>query len=163
MIKTVLYEDSRQQIGKHNNVHEYCEKNGIKIVRQALNVGDYQIAGKGDIAVDTKYSVLELANCIYKDHIRFRNELLRAKEQNIQLIILTEEELPGGLLSNWVSPVYKGNTRLHKRGEPMSKINPVNLRKAMYTMIDKYGVKFYFCPKDRAGEYVLDYLEGRRK
>ena len=29
----VLYEDTRQQAGKHENIHKYCEKHGIRIVR----------------------------------------------------------------------------------------------------------------------------------
>ena len=53
----MIYEDTRQQKGKHRNIEAYCRQNGIRIIRQALNVGDYQIAGKGDISVDTKMGV----------------------------------------------------------------------------------------------------------
>ena len=70
----VLYEDTRQQAGKHRNIHQYCSRHDIEIIRQALNVGDYQIAGKGDISVDTKYGVPELAMCCFQDHDRFRDE-----------------------------------------------------------------------------------------
>ena len=58
----VLYEDTRQQVTKHENIRKYCQRHGIEIIRQALNVGDYQIAGKGDISVDTKMGVPELAS-----------------------------------------------------------------------------------------------------
>ncbi len=151
----VLYEDTRQQIGKHRNVHLYCQQTGIKIIRQALNVGDYQIAGKGDISVDTKMSVLELAGNVFQDHERFRAECLRAQECGIQLIILVEELLPGGRLDRWRPPIGWN-------GRPVARFDPAILRKAMITMQQEYGVKFRFCDGRSTGKVLIEYLEGRR-
>lgn len=152
----VLYEDTRQQTGKHRNIHAYCDKTGIRIIRQALNVGDYQIAGKGDISVDTKQGVIELAGNIFQEHERFRAECLRAKECGIQLIILIEEALPGGRLDRWRSPVGRD-------GLPLTRFDPATLRKAMITMQTEYGVKFRFCDGRSTGRMLIEYLEGRRK
>ena len=146
----VLYEDTRQQAGKHKNIHAYCEQTGIKIIRQALNVGDYQIAGKGNISVDTKQSVLELAGNVFQEHRRFRDECLRAQECDIQLIVLIEEQLPGGRLVNWRPPV--GSVRF----------DPATLRKAMITMQQEYGVKFRFCDGRSTGKQLIEYLTGER-
>jgi len=151
----VLYEDTRQQIGKHRNVHLYCQQAGIKIIRQALNVGDYQIAGKGDISVDTKMGVLELAGNVFQDHERFRAECLRAQECGIQLIILVEELLPGGRLDRWRPPIGWN-------GRPVARFDPAILRKAMITMQQEYGVKFRFCDGRSTGKVLIEYLEGRR-
>ena len=147
----VLYEDTRQQAGKHKNIHAYCEQVGIKIIRQALNVGDYQIAGKGDISVDTKQDVLELAGNVFQDHKRFKAECMRAQECGIQLIILIEEQLPGGRLVNWRPSV--GNVRF----------DPATLRKAMITMQHEYGVKFRFCDGRSTGKQLIEYLTGGRQ
>ena len=147
----VLYEDTRQQAGKHKNIHAYCEQAGIKIIRQALNVGDYQIAGKGNISVDTKQSVLELAGNVFQEHRRFRDECIRAQECDIQLIVLIEEQLPGGRLVNWRPPV--GSVRF----------DPATLRKAMITMQQEYGVKFRFCDGRSTGKQLVEYLQGKRK
>ena len=152
----VLYEDTRQQVGKHKNVHLYCRQAGIKIIRQALNVGDYQIAGKGDISVDTKQSVIELAGNVFQEHERFRTECLRAQECEIQLIILIEEQLPGGRLDNWRSPVSLD-------GKPLTRFDPAVLRKAMITMQREYGVKFRFCDARSTGKQIIEYLKGERK
>lgn len=152
----VLYEDTRQQAGKHRNIHAYCEKAGIRIIRQALNVGDYQIAGKGDISVDTKQGVIELAGNVFQEHERFRAECIRAQECGIQLIILIEETLPGGRLNNWRSPVGKDGT-------PLTRFNPATLRRAMITMQKEYGVKFRFCDGRSTGKVLVEYLEGKRK
>ena len=150
----VLYEDTRNQVGKHKNIHQYCEQAGIEILRQALNVGDYMISNKGDISVDTKMDVRELAMDVFQDHERFRGECERAKRCGIQLIVLTEESLPGGRLDQWRSP-------LGRDGKPVTRINPTTLRKALITMQQEYGVKFRFCDGRSTGRLLIEYLEGR--
>ena len=157
----VLLEDTRNQIGKHKNIHAYCSERGIKIVRQALNTGDYMLSGpefggiKGDIAVDTKYGVPELASCCFQSHERFRFEMERANFLGIKLIILTEEVLPHGRLDLWQSP-------LGKNGLPLYKFNPATLRKVMITMQEKYNVAFRFCDGRSTGKVLIEYLKGER-
>ena len=152
----VLYEDTRQQAYKHENIRKYCQRHDIEIIRQALNVGDYQIAGKGDISVDTKYGVPELAMCCFQDHDRFRAECERAQRCGIKLIILTEEKLPGGRLDWWRSPIGWD-------GLPMHKFNPETLRKVLITMQKEYGVMFRFCDWHSTGKQLIEYLTGVRK
>ena len=150
-----LQEDSRQQIGKHKNIHAYFQQQGIKIVRTKLLVGDYMLTGQGTggISVDTKYGVPELAMDVFQSHERFRNELVRAQECGIQLIVLTEENLPEGRLDKWVSP-------LGRDGKPKHKFDPVILRKALITMQERYGCKFRFCDGRSTGKTLLAYLKG---
>ena len=150
-----IYEDTRQQKGKHKNIAAYCEKQGIRIIRQALNVGDYQIAGKGDISVDTKYGLPETASCCLQEHVRFRDEVIRAQECGIKLIILTEELMPGGEVRNWVSP-------LDRYGKPKYKFDPGTLQKVMETMTERYGVLFRFCDGRSTGKMLIEYLKGER-
>ena len=144
-----LYEDSRQQAGKHKNVETYCRRNRIEIVRQCLSVGDYMLDPvNGKISVDTKFSIMELSKDIMsRDHIRFRSELIRAQEQGIQLVILTEEIPTNGRIDQWEIPRWKDSNQYHKYGDPMTKVDPKALRKAMLTMCEKYGVKFAFCTR----------------
>jgi len=151
----VLYEDTRQQPGKHENIRKYCDRHGIEIIRQALNVGDYQIAGKGDISVDTKQGVPELASNCFQEHERFREECKRAQRCGIQLIILIEEVLPGGRLDHWRSPIGWD-------GLPMHRFKPDVLRKVLLTMQDEYGVKFRFCHPNSTGKQLIEYLTGER-
>jgi ERCC4-type nuclease len=157
----VLLEDSRQQAGKHKNIHAYCEQQGIEIIRQALNVGDYMLSGpefggiKGDICVDTKTGVPELASNCFQEHERFRDELERAQRCGIQLVVLIEETLPYGRLDYWRSPMGRD-------GLPKYKFSPVTLRKALITMQDKYGVKFRFCDGRSTGKRLIEYLKGER-
>lgn len=152
----VLFEDVRNKPGKHKNIELYCKRNGIEIVRQCLNVGDYIIANKGDIAVDTKSGVPELASNVFQEHRRFRDECERAQRFGIKLIVLVEESLPGGSLENWRSP-------LGSNGLPLFKFDPATLRRAMITMQEKYNVAFRFCDGRSTGKVLMEYLEGKRK
>lgn len=149
----VLIEDTRNQVGKHKNIEAYCEKTGIRIVRHMLPVGDYIISNRGGISVDTKYGVPELASCCFQEHERFRDEIERARDYGIQLVVLTEEKLPGGLLENWRSPT-------DRYGRPMYRFDPAKLKKTMLTMQEKYGVKFRFCDGRSTGKVLLGYLQG---
>lgn len=152
---TVLYEDSRQQKGKHKNIEAYCRQQGIEIIRQALNVGDYQIAGKGDISVDTKMGIPEIASCCFQEHERFRNMCERAKRCGIRLYVLIEEVPPGGEVRNWTSP-------LDRYGRPRYRFDPVTLDKVMRTMTERYGVQFRFCDGRSTGKQLIEYLKGER-
>ena len=154
----VIIEDTRNQPGKHRNINAYFAHCGHKVVRSKMLVGDYQLANDGRIAIDTKSGVLELIADMYKQHDRFRRECELAQEAGIQLIILTEEVLPGGRLDKWQSPVWKSTTRNHRVGEPMSKADPARLRKARYPMQERYGVKFLFCDPRSTGKRIIEIL-----
>lgn len=153
----VLLEDTRNQIGKHRNIEAYCRQNGIDIVRSKLVVGDYMLTGDGTggMSVDTKQGVPELASNVFQEHERFRAECELAQRCGIQLIILTEETLPGGRLDWWRSP-------LGRDGRPLYKFDPAILRKAMLTMQEKYGVRFRFCDGRSTGKLLIEYLKGER-
>lgn len=154
----VIIEDTRNQPGKHKNINTYMERCGHRVIRSKMLVGDYQLANDGRVAIDTKSGVLELIADIYHQHERFRRECELARDAGIQLIILTEEILPDGRLDKWKSPVWKSTTKYHKAGEPMTKADPARLRKAMYTMQERYGVKFRFCDGRSTGKAIIDLL-----
>ena len=165
----ILIEDSRQQEGKHKNIHQYCNRNGIRIVRKCLSVGDYMLSDDGEnpsgnVSVDTKADLMELCKDVMSnDHRRFRSECIRAAEKGIQLIILTEEEVPYGIVDLWEVPRWKTTTDFHRKGEPMTRVDPQTFRKALETMTKKYGVKFRFCTKRQCPSWVIKYLKGEFK
>ena len=158
----ILLEDSRQQPGKHKNIAAYCKQQGIEIIRTKLLVGDYMLAGeegvgiKGDISCDTKSGVAEIAMDIFQQHDRFRRECETAQKCGIKLIVLIEEVLPQGRLDLWKPP-------LDRYGKPRCKFDPAILRKAMYTMQEKYEVRFRFCDGRSTGKIMLEYLKGERQ
>ena len=154
----IIAEDTRNQAGKHRNIHRQLGAMGHSIVRTKMYVGDYQLINRGDVVVDTKKDMLELAMDICRDHKRFSEECKKAHEAGIRLVILTEELLPTGGLANWKSPVWKTTTARHKAGEAISKVKPETLYKAIHTMSTRYGVEFHFCDKDETGARLIDIL-----
>ena len=56
----VLIEDTRQIARKHDLKHKWFMEHGIYMNRSMLVCGDYQIAGDGSVACDSKNSVAEI-------------------------------------------------------------------------------------------------------
>ena len=58
----ILLCDTRQQVGKHRNIEQYCKRHNIEMVSKCLNVGDYMLSEDGEtpsgnISVDTKQNL----------------------------------------------------------------------------------------------------------
>lgn len=159
----ILLEDTRQQDGKHRNIHAYCKRNGIEIIRQKLDVGDYAFPG-GKISVDTKEDLLELSkNIMSSDHRRLRAECQLAQELGIHLVFLVEEIPPYGKVDLWEVPKWKNSNQWHRYGDPMTLVDPRALRKAMITMVVKYGIEFQFCTRRQSPARVIKILKGEFK
>ena len=171
----ILLQDTRQQYGKHKNIEDYCEQNGIELINQCLPVGDYMLTdgkkdedGKyiptGKVTVDTKADCMELLKDVMSnDHRRFRRECQRAVELGVQLIILVEEDVPYGMVEYWEVPKWKNSNQWHMKGQPMSRIEPKIFAKALRTMTEKYGVRFRFCSRKQSPKRMIKYLTGEFK
>lgn len=148
----ILIEDTRNKEGKHANVHRYCEKHGIEIVRQCLEVGDYMLPD-GKISIDTKESLQEVASNLLnrKDASRFWREVRKARELGIKLVVLVESG-PSVLDINQVTTWR-------------SQYSPVTGRRLIDEMIRlemSYGVRWVFCSKRSTGKMICEILEGKR-
>ena len=147
----VLLEDTRNKIGKHKNVHAYCEKHGIELIRECLDVGDYMLPD-GKISVDTKKDLSELSTNLLnpQDKKRFMREVRRAREAGIQLVVLCEH---GGKIKC-----------LQDVASWESSYSPVKGRAlvdAMHRLNVSYGVRFEFCQKRSTGKRIVEILEGK--
>lgn len=169
MENLTILQDTREQENKQDHVLQYFEENGIKVIRSKLFVGDYSLIDNMRISVDRKKDVLEIANCICsKEHIRFRNELIRAYENGIKLFILIEdenikslEELKYYKVPTFKSTQYKNGQVTHRKGEKRSSVNLEALSKAMITMEQKYGCKFVFSTHKNFGATIVKILTNK--
>jgi len=146
----ILIEDTRNKEGKHKNVHDYCQKHGIEIVRQALPVGDYMLVD-GRISIDTKEHLDEVARNLMNrsDKSRFWREVRKSREMGIRLVILCEH---GGQIKT-INDVPKWKSRY----------SPVTGRRLIDEMIRldyAYGVRFVFCDKRSTGRKIMEILTG---
>ena len=151
----ILIEDTRQQKGKHNNVHKYCDSQGIEIYPLTLTVGDYMLGevqnGKvvpiGKRAIDTKFALIELAGDLSKDEQALDKKYRKCYEQGIKLIVLIEE--PFGSIQEIAS--WKN---------PHGFVNGRKLLDKMHRLKMMYGIDFMFCDKNRTGETLIKLLKG---
>lgn len=163
----VILEDTRQQIKKHDIKHQWFEKNGIKIERCRLYVGDYTLANNQSICIDTKKDLQELCMDVCQDHERFKAELIRAKDAGIKLIILVEH---GADITCLDDVLFWQNPRKHEvmwRWENGKRVKSVisakavdgcQLYKSLCTIRDRYGVDFHFCQKEETGKKIVEIL-----
>lgn len=152
-----IFEDTRQQIGKHNNIADYCSENGIELIRQALFVGDYTKITDQTISVDTKKDLSELVMDLGTDRSRFMREAARAKKYGIKLIVLCEHGENIKKLSDiqfWENPMLNKKS---KRYNPKAMTGKV-LMKRMIDVHIKFGTDFLFCDKSETGRLLMELL-----
>ena len=168
----IILEDTRQQANRHNEKHSFFERNGIEIKRTKLYVGDYTLPTNQSICIDSKFSIQELIGDICgKSHERFRNELIRAQESHIKLIILVEDN--GGYcdrkntiynesvtcineLFGWKHPrlfILQGGRQKYPNAT-----KGATLAKALLTMQEKYDCQFLFVKKENSGAKIVELL-----
>lgn len=163
-----LLEDTGQVIGQHDIKNEYFKSQNIEVDRQGLYVGDYVIANKQNISIDTKKDLQEIILDVTKDHVRFRKEMIRAQEAEIKLIILCEhgeniKDIED--VKNWHNPRLDMKiTIINEEGKKERVLKYPNatsgeqLYKIMKTQEEKYGVKYLFCDKEETGKLILELL-----
>lgn len=169
---SVLVEDSRNQIGKHKNIKDFCDANGIRIIRSKLICGDYSLPTDQSICVDTKQGMNEIYSNMVQEHDRFRRECDLAHELGIRLVILVEEDGISCLqdVSNWKNPRYERYMAIligHKHGRymgtklpPRKPIDSPRLQQMMKTFAEHHHCEWRFCRKEDTGKILMEILTG---
>ena len=192
-----IIEDVNNKIGKHDLKNKWWSEQGVKVWRYRLPVGDYiirnemvqdvierkakrgvpvkmmDLLGTYKVCVDSKFGLQELIGDFQKDHERFRDELLLAKNNGIKLYIVVENDF------QWISQrknIY--NTPVKEIKDLFRWKNPRAfifkegkqaypncakgswLAKCCMTVEEKYGCKFVFCKPDEAAEVIIKILQG---
>ena len=154
--KLTVLMDTREKPKAVQTIMKQFEAAGARVIRTKLWVADYQLFDNPHLVVDRKQNLSELCNNVVQDHKRFRDELIRAQEVGISVVVLVEHG--GGIKSledvpNWVNPRLKVSP-LAVSGERLYKI----LKAMEYT----YKVRFEFCTKAQTGKRILQILtEGK--
>lgn len=148
----LLFEDTRQQAGKHEAKHRAFSEMGVEVFRSKLAFGDYCLPPS--IAVDTKASIMEIAGNLcgsQKETARVREEMKLARACGAVLIFLIE--------------VGKYKTTADLIGESFrlksgKVVEGIQLYRAMETCAARYGCRFEFCLPSEAGRKVMELLRG---
>ena len=160
----IIQIDSREKAKAIQKIIEEFDRQGIKHPVSKLMVGDYMNYDNPRVIVDRKQNLTEVCSNVCQDHDRFRRELLLAKENGIQLIILCEH---GKDIKSLEDVIFWKNPRSEKRKKIDGKWQTVHtnamkgdvLYKILTTLQEKYGVRFEFCDKDETGKRIVELLE----
>lgn len=129
--------------------------NGVKFYSSKLYVGDYMNPNKPGIVVDRKQNLAEICSNVGssdREHERFRNEILRANDINVRVIVLIEHGHGFRSLEDvkfWENPRIK---------ESPKATNGEKLYKILRTMCDRYDMDVVFCDKDETGAKIREIL-----
>ena len=161
----IIQIDSREKAKAIQKIIEEFDRQGIKHPVSKLMVGDYMNYDNPRVIVDRKQNLTEVCSNVCQDHDRFRRELLLAKENGIQLIILCEH---GKDINSLEDVIFWKNPRSEKRKKIDGKWQTVNtnamkgdvLYKILTTLEEKYGVRFEFFDKEETGRKIVEILGG---
>lgn len=82
--------DTREKARAIKKIVQTFEKEGVNYFTSKLLVGDYMNLDNPRIIIDRKQNLQELCQNVCQQHERFKRELVKAMNVNIQLIILVE-------------------------------------------------------------------------
>lgn len=150
----VIQIDSREKTKAIKKIIAEFDKQGIKYYISKLWAGDYMSLDNPRVIVDRKQNLSELCQNVCQDHDRFRQELVRAQENGIQLIILCEH---GKDIESLEDVIFWENPRLKKSTKATTGQTLYNI---LTTLNRKYGVQFEFCTKEETGKRIVELLGG---
>ena len=150
--KLTIIEDSREKPQAVLKINNYFEKIGARVIRSKMYVGDYQFMCNPYLVIDRKQNLNELCNNVVQDHKRFTDELKRAEEVGIAVVVLVEHGAEVKCIDDvqkWENPRLK-ESPLAVSGERLYKI----LKAIEYS----YHCRFEFCTKAQTGRRIVEIL-----
>lgn len=159
----IIQIDSREKARAIKKIVAEFDRQGINYHTSKLYVGDYMNYDNPRVIVDRKQNLSELCSNVTHDHERFRRELIKAQESEIQLVILCEH---GNGIECLEDVIFWRNPR----GEKCVKIDGAwqhiktkatsgeTLYNILTTLVRKYGVRFEFCKKEETGKRIIEIL-----
>lgn len=153
----VIQIDSREKSKAIKGILREFERQGVKYYVSKLYVGDYMLLDNPKLVIDRKQNLNEVASNVCQEHERFINELKRAQEVGIYVIILIEHGRDVKSLSDvvwWENPRLKESPKAI-RGEVLYKI--------MKTISERYDIEWRFCEKSQTGKEILRILQNEQR
>ena len=175
--------DSREKARAITKIIEEFGKQEIKWYVSKLYVGDYVSLDNPRLVIDRKQSLIEVCGNMCQQHKRFVNELKRAQDAGIQMVILVEHSpyiRSVDDVEKWKNPRTRGwEKKIREQSGcdwefpiedaillakqygykvPAPPTSGVILAKQMRTMAEKYGVRWEFCSKQNTGKRIIEIL-----
>lgn len=144
--------DTREKARAIKKITAYFDKHDVRYYSSKLYVGDYMNMDNPRLIVDRKQDLREVYSNLCHQHKRFTDELKRANDVGIKLIILCEHGRDMNVLEDvqsWHNPQLD-KTPYAWDGERLFKV--------MKTVALKYGIEWRFCDKGRTGAEIVRLL-----
>jgi ERCC4-type nuclease len=148
----VIIVDTREKPRAIVKILAEFDRQGVKVVRRALDFADYFNPEKPGVVIDRKQNLLETANCCVQDRPRFMREVDRCTRAGCHMIVLIEHSPRIRKLEDvigWKNPRLKVSP-LAVSGERLFRI--------MKAMEIKYGIEWQFCGKAQTGKRIIEIL-----
>ena len=164
--------DSREKAKAIQKIIKTFDNNEVNHFSSKLLVGDYMNLDNPRLIIDRKQNLQELCGNVCQQHERFKKELLKAMQANIQLIILVEH---GPDIKTLEDVYFWQNPRKHevkwryvngKREKYIVSAKAVDgcqLYKSLCTIRDRYNVRFEFCEKKDTGAKIIELLSKKNE
>ena len=128
------------------------DRNGVTVVRRALNFADYWNPARPDVIIDRKQNLLEVASNVVQGRKRFVREIERCNRAGCHLVVLVEH---GNRIKKLEDVIGWKNPRL--RESPLA-VSGERLFKIMKAMESYYGIEWQFCNKQSTGRRILEII-----
>lgn len=157
--------DSREKARAIRKIVAEFDRQGVDHFVSKLYVGDYMNYDNPRLIIDRKQDLTELCGNVCQGHNRFRDEILRAREHGIKIIILCEHGRGIECLEDviwWRNPRRIERYRDPHTGRWMERETNATtgdkLYKILCTFQRKYGCQFLFCEKKDTGRRIIELL-----
>lgn len=147
-----IYVDTREKPHAIRGILAEFEHQGMTVIHQKLDEGDYKITPDALFTIDRKQSLGEVCSNLSWEKGRFQRELARAKVKGEKLCVLVEncgEIRTLADVAAWRNPRLKGSPKA---------LNGPQLYKLMLVYAAQYGVEWRFCDAQDTGREIIRLL-----
>ena len=148
----VIIVDTREKPRAIVKILAEFDRQGVKVVRRALNFADYFNPDRPDVVIDRKQNLLETAQTIVQGRARWLREVERCNRAGCHMIVLIEH---GGRIRSLDDVIGWKNPRL--KVSPLA-VSGERLFRIMHAMGNKYGIEWQFCSKQQTGKKIIELL-----
>ena len=146
--------DSREKPRAITKILAEFDRQGIQVVRRALNFADYWNPDNPCKIIDRKQNLLEVGSNVVQDRKRFLREIERCNRAGCHMIVLVEH---GGRIRSLEDVINWKNPRL--KVSPLA-VSGERLYKIMKQLELTYGIEWQFCSKVQTGKKIIEILRG---
>lgn len=147
--------DSREKPKAIGRILEHFDKNGVPYEVSKLLFGDYMDYNRPQIVIDRKQNIAELAKNCTIEHVRFRNEMEKARKAGARLVILVEQNR---YKDRDETVEVRSIEDLIRWSSPHTQVRGEKVYRVLASWSAKYPICVQFCDKRQTGRKILEIL-----